>query len=70
MSPGSAAERQHVTTMSPVPRQPLDTPTTCRPAPAKRSGSAAVAALAGRYGVEFDFASVPQLLARHGLRLQ
>ncbi|HEX5576499.1 MAG TPA: cupin domain-containing protein [Gemmatimonadales bacterium] len=31
---------------------------------------AAVAALAGRYGVEFDFASVPQLLARHGLRLQ
>jgi hypothetical protein len=31
---------------------------------------AAVAALAGRFGVEFNFASVPQLLARHGLRLQ
>jgi quercetin dioxygenase-like cupin family protein len=28
-----------------------------------------VAALAGRYGVEFDFTSVPELLARHGLRL-
>lgn len=31
---------------------------------------AAVAALGGRYVVEFDFASVPQLLARQGLRLQ
>jgi quercetin dioxygenase-like cupin family protein len=30
---------------------------------------AAVAALGGRYGVEFDFPSVPELLARHGLRL-
>jgi mannose-6-phosphate isomerase-like protein (cupin superfamily) len=30
---------------------------------------AAIGALAGRFGVEFDFASVPELLARHGLRL-
>jgi quercetin dioxygenase-like cupin family protein len=30
---------------------------------------AAIAALAGRYAVEFDFASTPELLARHGLRL-
>jgi quercetin dioxygenase-like cupin family protein len=30
---------------------------------------AGIAALAGHYGVEFDFASVPDLLARHGLRL-
>jgi quercetin dioxygenase-like cupin family protein len=29
----------------------------------------AVAELAGRFGVEFDFASTPELLARHGLRL-
>lgn len=29
----------------------------------------ALAALAGRFGVEFDFASMPELLARHGLRL-
>jgi quercetin dioxygenase-like cupin family protein len=30
---------------------------------------AAVGALGGRYGVEFDFSSVPELLLRHGLRL-
>jgi mannose-6-phosphate isomerase-like protein (cupin superfamily) len=38
----------------------------------KREGPpdlAAVAALAGRFGVEFDFGSVPKLLAQHGLRL-
>jgi hypothetical protein len=29
----------------------------------------AVTALAGRFGVEFKFASTPELLARHGLRL-
>ena len=29
----------------------------------------AVAQLAGRYGMELDFASVPELLARHRLRL-
>jgi quercetin dioxygenase-like cupin family protein len=29
----------------------------------------AVAALAGRFGMEFDFASTPELLARHGLQL-
>jgi quercetin dioxygenase-like cupin family protein len=28
-----------------------------------------IAALAGRYGMEFDFASMPDLLVRHGLRL-
>jgi quercetin dioxygenase-like cupin family protein len=38
----------------------------------QREGSpdlAAVAALAGRYGVEFDFSSVPELVEGHGLRL-
>ncbi|MEP6572772.1 MAG: cupin domain-containing protein [Gemmatimonadota bacterium] len=30
---------------------------------------AAVGALAGRFGVEFDFTSLPQLLKRHGLQL-
>jgi quercetin dioxygenase-like cupin family protein len=30
---------------------------------------AAVTALGGRYGLEFNFAGVPELLARHGLRL-
>jgi quercetin dioxygenase-like cupin family protein len=30
---------------------------------------AAVTAVGGRYGLEFNFASVPELLARHGLRL-
>ena len=30
---------------------------------------AEVAALAGRYGVEFDFASVPELVAEHRLQL-
>jgi hypothetical protein len=29
----------------------------------------AVGALAGRYGVEFDFSSMPELLLRHGLQL-
>lgn len=33
------------------------------------SDFAAVAALAGRYGMELDFSSVPVLLERHGLRL-
>lgn len=28
-----------------------------------------IAALAARYGMEFDFARMPELLARHGLRL-
>jgi quercetin dioxygenase-like cupin family protein len=28
-----------------------------------------IAALASRYGMEFDFASMPDLLVRHGLRL-
>ena len=28
-----------------------------------------IAALAGRYGVEFDFASLPALLERHRLRI-
>ncbi len=28
-----------------------------------------IGALAGRYGMEFDFASMPDLLVRHGLRL-
>jgi quercetin dioxygenase-like cupin family protein len=30
---------------------------------------ARVAALAGRYGVEFDFSSLPELLTRYGLQL-
>jgi hypothetical protein len=30
---------------------------------------AAVTVLGGRYGLEFNFTSVPELLARHGLRL-
>jgi quercetin dioxygenase-like cupin family protein len=29
----------------------------------------AIGALAARYGMELDFSSVPQLIARHGLRL-
>ncbi|MFL5495640.1 MAG: hypothetical protein ACJ8DC_14745 [Gemmatimonadales bacterium] len=31
-------------------------------------GSFGKTALAGRYGVEFDLASLPELLERHGLR--
>ncbi|HEV7366029.1 MAG TPA: cupin domain-containing protein [Gemmatimonadales bacterium] len=40
-------------------------PLLSRPGPPDLAG---LAALAGRYGVEFDFASLPQLLERHGLR--
>jgi hypothetical protein len=37
--------------------------------PAGSPDLAAIAALAGRYGVEFDFASMPVLVERHGLRV-
>src|SRR3954452_12775609 len=40
-------------------------PILSRPGPPDLDG---LTALAARYGVEFDFASMPQLLERHGLR--
>jgi mannose-6-phosphate isomerase-like protein (cupin superfamily) len=41
-------------------------PLLSRPGPPDFAG---IAALGGRYGVEFNFASVPELLGRHRLRL-
>jgi mannose-6-phosphate isomerase-like protein (cupin superfamily) len=41
-------------------------PLVSRPGPPDLAG---IAALAGLYGVEFNFASLPELLERHGLRI-